>query len=140
LDTTRDETHRLTTSFPFPSVIQRQLHLMSAHNISKAHAYDIARREYYSARHIDAVETRVAREEAMSYGAYFGKSAIEISQGLEDAQFENWKTWALAQVERERQIAGSAYSGQVAEEDVSEKVADPVFEAISDVPTEAVAP
>lgn len=124
---------------PRNSVIQRQLHLISTYNITKSHAYDIARREYYGERHIDAVEARVAREEAMAYGAHFGKSAIEISQGLEDAQFEDWKTWALKQVEREKQIAGSAYSGEVPEEEVSEKVADPIYEAVEELPAKVVA-
>jgi small subunit ribosomal protein S23 len=70
----------------------------------------------------------------MAYGAYFGKSAIEISQGLEDAQFEDWKSWALGQVERERQIAGSAYSGEVPEEELNEKASGAQFDVVEESP------
>jgi hypothetical protein len=30
---------------------------------------------------------------------------------LEDKQFEDWKAWALAQVEREKQLASASYTG-----------------------------
>jgi small subunit ribosomal protein S23 len=83
----------------------------------KQQAYDAARKEFYHYRHIEAVEQRVAREEAMSTGAYFGKGPLEISMELEDKQFENWKAWALAEVEREKQMAGAAYTGNIEEEE-----------------------
>lgn len=110
------------------SVIQRQLALLRPKhttsggsatkkpNLTRAQAYDIARKEYYTARHLEEVEQRVAREEALATGAYFNKGPLEIGMGLEDKQFEDWKAWAIKEVERERQIAGSAYSGNIDEE------------------------
>jgi len=89
---------------------------MKANRLAKQQAYDIARKEYYYHRHIEAVEQRTAREEALATGAHFGKGTLEISMALEDAQFEDWKEWALKQVEVERQKAGAAYSGNIEEE------------------------
>ncbi|KAF2430732.1 mitochondrial ribosomal protein [Tothia fuscella] len=112
------------------SVIQRQLHLMHHENHTKSHAYDVARKEYYHYRHFEAVEQQVAKEEALAYGAYFGKGPNEISMGLEDRQFEDWKEWAIKQTEREKQIAGAAYSGNVEEELERDETLDPVFEVV----------
>ncbi|KAF2101085.1 37S ribosomal protein Rsm25, partial [Rhizodiscina lignyota] len=87
------------------SVVQRQLYLMRHHNMTKAAAYDVARREFYDKRHEQEIERRVAKEEALHYGAYFGKSTLEIGEELEDAVWEKWKERAmehLAQVEVQR--------------------------------------
>jgi len=57
-------------------------------------AYDIVRREFYALRQEEDVERRVAKEEAMKVGAYFGKSYLQVGMELEDKEFERWKNWA----------------------------------------------
>lgn len=79
--------------------------------MTKTHAYDIARKEYYFHRHLEDVERRVAKEEAMHVGAWFGPGPLEISMQLENKIFNNWKTWALEQVEIENQRSASQYTG-----------------------------
>src|ERR1700730_6322494 len=89
-----------STADIFNSVIQRQLWLL--HNVdgmTSTKAYDIARGEFYTLRHEEAVERRVAKEEALSTGAYFGKSILEIGMELEDQSYEEWKAWAMKEVE-----------------------------------------
>ncbi|KAE9969303.1 hypothetical protein BLS_005422 [Venturia inaequalis] len=106
------------------SVIKRQLHLMAnpppslartnkrgVPYISKSHAYDIARKEFYFHRHLEDVERRIAKEEAMHVGAWFGPGPLEISMQLENKIFNNWKTWALEQVELDNQRSASQYTG-----------------------------
>lgn len=79
--------------------------------ITKSHAYDLARKEFYFHRHLEDVERRVAKEEAMHVGAWFGPGPLEISMQLENKIFNNWKTWALEQVELENQRGASQYTG-----------------------------
>lgn len=67
---------------------------MEAEGLSKDQAYDKARKEFYKLRHQEDVERRIAREEAQMYGAYFGKTALQVGMELEDKQFEDWKKWA----------------------------------------------
>jgi small subunit ribosomal protein S23 len=62
--------------------------------LNKKQAYDTARREFYALRQEEAIEARVAKEEARYVGAYFGKSRLDISMDIEDQQFEAWKVWA----------------------------------------------
>lgn len=95
------------------SVIQRQLHLMhdSSRPLSRSAAYDKARKEFYRLRLKQDIERRVSQEEATSTGAYFGKSALEIGQELEDKNFEDWKVWAEGQVVEAEQKKASLYSG-----------------------------
>jgi len=107
------------------SVIQRQLYLMNVEGLHKELAYDVARKEFYQYRHLEEVERRIAKEEALSTGAYFGKGPNEISLQLEDQIWEHWKTWAFEQVEKEKQRNASAYSGTDSEEAES---ADPLLE------------
>ncbi|KAL8945917.1 MAG: hypothetical protein Q9222_007612, partial [Ikaeria aurantiellina] len=78
------------------SVIQRQLHLLqhSQPPMTSAKAYDIARKEFYDLRLQQDIERRVAKEEAMATGAYFGKSVLQVGMELEDKVFEEWKAWA----------------------------------------------
>jgi small subunit ribosomal protein S23 len=73
-------------------------------------AYDIARGEFYALRHEEDVERRIAKEEALSTGAYFGKSVLEIGMDLEDKYYEEWKAWALKQVELLNQQKDAAYT------------------------------
>lgn len=77
----------------------------------RAAAYDQARKEFYALRLKQQIERRVSVEEATATGAYFGKSALEIGQELEDRQFEEWKAWAEKEVVALEQRRASMYSG-----------------------------
>ena len=76
-----------------------------------AQAYDQARKEFYDLRLQEDVERRVAKEEAMSTGAYFGKSALEIGMELEDKEYEKWKVWATNEVGLAEQRQAALYTG-----------------------------
>ncbi|KAM3074738.1 mitochondrial ribosomal small subunit component [Clarireedia jacksonii] len=94
------------------SVVQRQLWLM--HNepgMSSSKAYDIARKEFYALRRAEEIERRVAKEEALSTGAYFGKGALEVGMELEDKAYEAWKKWAYEQLEAIKLQKAGAYTG-----------------------------
>ncbi|OQN99007.1 hypothetical protein B0A48_14868 [Cryoendolithus antarcticus] len=116
------------------AVVQRQMWLMRHEDMSEAKAYDAARKELYRARHLQETEQRVAKEEALHYGAYFGKSPLEVGMQLEDAQWENWKAWAEKETTALKALQGSAYTGmevdpaldapEVAEEEVQELARD----------------
>ena len=96
------------------SVVQRQLWLR--HNepgITSAQAYDKARKEFYDLRLQEDVERRVAKEEAMSTGAYFGRSALAIGMELEDKEYERWKEWATKEVVVAEQRQAAMYTGGV---------------------------
>lgn len=84
---------------------------MGRMKFSKAKAYDQARKEFYELRHVEEVEQRVAREEALSTGATFGKSALEVGMELENKTFEQWKEWAQVQVTLQEQTRSAAYTG-----------------------------
>lgn len=84
---------------------------MGQMSFSKAKAYDQARKEFYELRHQEEVEQRVAREEALSTGAVFGKSALEVGMELESKTFEEWKVWAQQQVTLQEQARSAAYTG-----------------------------
>lgn len=86
--------------------------LMKNRGRSKAAAYDQARREFYHYRHLDEIRTRIAREEAMHVGAYFGKGPLEVGMELEDKAWENWKSWATQQIEDEQAQRAQLFSGQ----------------------------
>ncbi|KAK3073717.1 mitochondrial ribosomal small subunit component, partial [Teratosphaeriaceae sp. CCFEE 6253] len=60
--------------------------------------------------------TRVAREEALSTGAFFGPGPQEIGMKLEDQQYEKWKEWAIKEVAALKQLQSGAYTGQESEE------------------------
>jgi small subunit ribosomal protein S23 len=98
------------------SVVQRQMWLMEHEGLDEAHAYDKARKEFYFYRHREDVERRVAKEEALATGAYFGKGPIEIGMELENQQWEDWKAWALKEIEKEKQRVGASYDGTDSEE------------------------
>ncbi|KAL9073223.1 MAG: hypothetical protein Q9161_003055 [Pseudevernia consocians] len=102
------------------SVVQRQLWLQ--HNvpgITSAQAYDQARKEFYDLRLQEDVERRVAKEEAMSTGAYFGKSALDIGMELEDKEYERWKEWAAKEVVLAEQRRAAMYTGGVESGDMA---------------------
>jgi len=74
-------------------------------------AYDIARKEFYSLRHEEEVERRIAKEEALWTGAYFGKGPLEVGMELEDKTYEAWKEWATKEIEAIDRQRDSAYTG-----------------------------
>lgn len=80
------------------------------HGKSKSEAYDIARKEFYSLRHEEEVERRVAQEEALWTGAYFGKGHLEISMGLEDKIYGDWMVWATKNVDEMERQRDAAYT------------------------------
>lgn len=94
------------------SVIQRQLWLLqNIPHMTSSRAYDQARQEFYAIRHQEDVERRVAKEEALSTGAYFGKSVLEIGMELEDKIYEDWKAWATEEITVIEQQRNAAYTG-----------------------------
>ncbi|OLN87191.1 37S ribosomal protein S25, mitochondrial [Colletotrichum chlorophyti] len=107
-------------------VVQRQLWLMHNAELNRDQAYDVARKEFYALRQEEEIEKRVAREEARHVGAYFGKNRLQISQDLEDREFETWKGWASKQATAIEQARSASYSnfGEVTDAD-PEAVADP---------------
>ncbi|KAI7363048.1 hypothetical protein KC328_g18941, partial [Hortaea werneckii] len=97
-------------------VVQRQSYLMSHDGLTTALAYDIARKEFYRYRHYLETSTRVAREEALAVGAFFGPGPVEIGMHLENQAYEGWKAWAEKEVAAMKQMAGAAYTGTENEE------------------------
>ena len=79
--------------------------------LSKANAYDRARKEFYYLRLQEDTERRVAKEEALYTGAQFGPSAMDIGRQLEDQEYERWKVWAQKQVEEQQQRQAAMYTG-----------------------------
>lgn len=92
------------------SVVQRQRYLIT-HGHPPQLAYDTARKEFYRHRHQVEIATRVAREEALAVGAFFGPGPLEVGMGLEDRAYEQWKGWAEKEVAAMKQMAGAAYTG-----------------------------
>lgn len=92
-------------------MVQRQLWLMKHEKLSQPAAYDVARREFYRHRHLEDIRRRVAREEALHVGAYFGKGALQIGMEIEDAAWESWKNWARTQIEAEEAQRAQMFSG-----------------------------
>ena len=86
--------------------------LMKHASLSKSSAYDLARREFYKHRHISEIRQRIAKEEALHVGAYFGKGPLEIGMELEDRMWENWKNWATKQIDDEQAMRAQMFSGQ----------------------------
>lgn len=84
---------------------------MTKGGLTKEAAYDKARKEHYEDRHQQEIEARVAHEEALATGAYFGKNAIEVGMELENAEFDRWKIWAQEQVTIMEQARSAAYTG-----------------------------
>jgi len=84
---------------------------MQQGGLTKESAYDQARKEHYEDRHMQEIEAKVAREEAMATGAYFGKTAIQVGMQLESREFDRWKVWAQEQVTLMEQARSAAYTG-----------------------------
>lgn len=103
--------------------------------MTSAKAYDQARHEFYAIRHQEDVERRVAKEEALATGAYFGKSMLQIGMELEDRTYESWKKWAQKEVEAIDRNRSAQYTGfdTELEDDIS-------IDAIPDEPLDAEVP
>ncbi|KAF2759820.1 mitochondrial ribosomal protein [Pseudovirgaria hyperparasitica] len=93
------------------SVVQRQAWLMRHERLEKAVAYDKARKEFYKIRNVEDIARRIAKEEAMAYGAYFGKGPLEIGMELENKAWDNWRQWAAEQIKLAQY--GKAASGSI---------------------------
>lgn len=118
------------------SVIQRQNYLLRT-GLRPAAAYDQARKELYRQRHAKETETRVAREEALATGAYFGPGPLQIGMKLEDHAYEDWKRWAEKEIQALKQLQGSAYTGtenEAAELEIQEPEQEELQEVSSQVP------
>ncbi len=98
------------------SVVQRQSWLLRNTNQSPAAAYDKARKELYRARHALEIERRVAKEEALATGAFFGAGPLEIGMQLENDAYEDWKAWAIKETAALKQLQGASYTGNEAED------------------------
>ncbi len=90
--------------------------------MTKAQAYDDARREFYRLRHEEEVERRIAQEEARMVGAYFGKNTLQFGVDLENKSHEDWKQYALGQITRLEALRSEAYIS-FGEEEVEEQAA-----------------
>lgn len=97
-----------------------------------AAAYDQARKELYRQRHAKETEARVAREEAMATGAYFGPGPLQIGMQLEDKAYEDWKAWAEKEIVAAKQLQGSAYSGTETE-NADVDIVEPEQEVLQEV-------
>jgi len=78
---------------------------MHNRDMNKSAAYDQARKEFYAYRHQEDIERRIAREEALATGAFFGPSPQEIGMQLEDKEYERWKASAARLAEKQRQLS-----------------------------------
>lgn len=86
---------------------------MEVKGLSKQRAYDIARKEFYKLRQQEEIERRIAAEEARMYGAYFGKTNMQVGMELEDAMYDKWKKWATNQIDKLESQRTAAYSNVV---------------------------
>ncbi|RMZ86250.1 hypothetical protein DV737_g119, partial [Chaetothyriales sp. CBS 132003] len=94
------------------SVVQRQLHLLeNTADISVAEAYDVARKEFYALRRRQAINMRIAAEEAEMHGANFGPSSMSKAMAIEDAMYNDWQKWAEQQ-NMELAARNAAFAGQ----------------------------
>ncbi|KAI9688543.1 MAG: mitochondrial ribosomal small subunit component [Bathelium mastoideum] len=71
--------------------------------LTRERCYDLARKEFYAHRHRADVERKVAAEEARAVGAYFTVSPNDIAMQLEDQKYDDWKAWAVREVEKSKQ-------------------------------------
>lgn len=93
------------------SVVQRQLWLLeNVPDITLPQAYDMARKEFYTLRRQEETRNRIAAEEARHMGAQFGKSAVQISMGIENEAYNDWERWARKAVS-EQTLRAAAFEG-----------------------------
>lgn len=116
------------------SVVQRQSWLMRKAGLTEAAAYDKARKELYKTRHAREIESRIAKEEARAYGAFFGKSALEVGMDLEDVQYANWVEWAKKENMMLQAQRSNAYTGDEAEQSAADEGQEQLDEVSDQVP------
>lgn len=116
------------------AVVQRQYWLMQKGGMTEAAAYDKARKELYRTRHAREVESRIAKEEARAFGAFFGKGPLEVGMELEDQQYANWVEWAKKEQQALSQQQSSAYTGDEAENAATETGQDELDYVSDQVP------
>ncbi|KAL2263717.1 hypothetical protein VTK26DRAFT_5473 [Humicola hyalothermophila] len=104
------------------SVVQRQLWLMEAKGMRKEEAYDKARKEFYKLRQQEEIEQRIAVEEARMYGAYFGKTHLQVGMELESNIYERWKAWAADEIARTETEKSAAYANVVDVEEETDEL------------------
>ena len=86
---------------------------------SPSQAYDIARKELYAHRHFQDIERRIAKEEALHSGAYFGPGPNAIAEPLENEKVDRWREWAAKRVSTFSNMRMAGYSGsEVGDEEV----------------------
>jgi len=116
------------------AVVQRQTWLMRNGGLTEAAAYDKARKELYKTRHSREVESRIAKEEARHYGAFYGKGPLEVGMDLEDVQYANWVEWAKKENMLLQTQASNAYTGDEAENSAAETGQEELQETSDQVP------
>lgn len=117
------------------SVVRRQMFLIEnykpqpgekadAETIAQR-AYDQARKEFYQLRLDQDVEREVAKEEAQHLGTHeeelfiynnIGQSQIERNLKLEDDALEDWRNWAIKDIQDQKNKAASMFAGSMEEE------------------------
>ena len=109
--------------------------------MAKEAAYDQARREFYAQRLRQEVGRRVAKEEALATGAYFGKSMLKIGAELEDEAYEQWSEWASKTLEELQQAKTAVVAGMEAappaDAEVKEEGEGEVEEVVLETPSSA---
>lgn len=93
---------------------------MEAEGMRKEQAYDQARKEFYKLRQQEEIEQRIAVEEARMYGAYFGKTQLQVGMELESNIYERWKTWATDEIAKAETERSAAYTNVVDTEESEE--------------------
>lgn len=53
----------------------------------------------------------MAREEALATGAFFGLGPLEVGELLENAAYDDWKSWAIREIAAQKHAQGAAYTG-----------------------------
>lgn len=93
---------------------------MQIRGMTRSRAYDESRKKFYKLRHFEDVERRIAKEEALHSGAYFGLGPNAVSEKLENAKFEKWKVWATERATLRDQQRMAGYSGADSDSDSDE--------------------
>lgn len=76
-------------------VVQRQMYLMQHDKATREESYRTACEEFYAIRTFEAIEARIAVEEAMAFGTQFDKSQTQVGLELEDRVLQQWRESAL---------------------------------------------
>ena len=74
----------------------------------------------------------MAKEEALSTGAFFHIGPLEVGMKLEDRAYENWREWAMSEVEALKQLQSSAYTS-MEEESSALEITEPAQQELQEV-------